>query len=274
MTSGTWRRKAASSKQASRSVRRQPLGDRRIDREQVAQRRALVGGAERGALDDRVGVLARHPAALDERAEDAAAGVQAEPALDVLAHPLAADDEPLDEPGHPHEQVVEDDRRVGQDHPLGARVADVALVPERLVLERGLGVAAEQAGEAGDPLGQDRVALVGHRARALLAGLERLHDLADLGVLEVPDLGREPLQRAAEDGDRRQQRGVPVALDDLGARRVGVEAELGEDLGLDVRARGGCTSRPVPRSCRSRSRRRRSRAGAGRDRPRTPSRRA
>ena len=77
---------------------------------------------------------------------------------------------------------------------------------------------------------------MGHRARALLAGLERLHDLADLGVLEVPDLGREPLEAAAEDRDRRQQRGVAVALDDLGAGRVDVEAELGEDLGLDVRA--------------------------------------
>ena len=95
------------------------------------------------------------------------------------------------------------------------RVADVALVPERLVLERGVGIAAEQPGQAGDPLGQDRVALVGHRRRALLAGLERLLELADLGVLEVADLGRESLQGAAEDGDRRQQRGVAVALDDL-----------------------------------------------------------
>ena len=83
---------------------------------------------------------------------------------------------------------------------------------------------------------QDRVALVGHRRRALLAGLERLLELADLGVLEVPDLGREPLEAAADDRDRRQQRGVAVALDDLGAGRVDVEAELREHLGLDLRA--------------------------------------
>ena len=48
------------------------------------------------------------------------------------------DDETVDEAGHPHEHVVEEDRGVGQDHPLRAAVADVALVPERLVLERGL----------------------------------------------------------------------------------------------------------------------------------------
>ena len=65
--------------------------------------------------------------------------------------------------------------------------------------------------------------------------LERLHDLADLGVLEVADLGREALERAAEDRDRGEERRVPVALDDLGADRVRVQPELGEHLGLDVR---------------------------------------
>ena len=133
------------------------------------------------------------------------------------------------------EHVVEQDRRVGQDHPLRGAVADVALVPQRLVLERGLGVAAQEPRLAGDPLGQDRVALVGHRRAALLARLERLHDLGDLGVLEVADLGRDALERTAEDGDRREERRVPVALDDLGAHRVHVEAEVREDLRLEVR---------------------------------------
>ena len=207
---------------------RQPLGDRRIDREQVAQRRALVGGPERGALDDRVGVLARHrrprrPARRRTRDE------AWRPSPRAMFSRIRSERtmQPVDQAGHPDEHVVEQDRRVGQDDPLGARMADVALVPERLVLERGVGVAAQQPGETGDPLGQDRVALVGHRRRALLAGLERLLDLADLGVLEVADLGREALQRATDDGDRGQQRGVAVALDDLGADRVGMETEVG-----------------------------------------------
>ena len=122
--------------------------------------------------------------------------MEAQAARDVLAHPLGPDDEPVDEAGHLHEHVVEQDRGVGQDHPLGRGVADVALVPERLVLERREGVAAQQPGQTGDPLGQDRVALVGHRAGALLAAPERLLELADLGVLEVADLGRDALQRS------------------------------------------------------------------------------
>ena len=196
--------------------------------------RSLVGRPEGAALDDRVGLLARQPAVLDQGDQDPRRGVQAQPALDVLAHPLRPDDQPVDQAGHPDQHVVEQDRRVGQDDPLGRAVADVPLVPQRLVLERGQGVAAEQPGQPRDPLGQDRVALVGHRARALLAGPERLLELADLRVLEVADLGREPLQRAAGDRDRGQQRRMPVALDDLGADRVDPQPQRAEDLGLEL----------------------------------------
>ena len=162
---------------------------------------------------------------------------------------------PSTTPVNADEHVVEEDRRVGQDDPLGRRVADVALVPQRLVLEAGLGVAAQEPGQAGDPLAQDRVALVGHRRAALLAGPERLHELADLGVLEVADLGREALQRPAGDRDRREEGGVAVALHDLGAHRVDVQAERAEHLGLERPGRAGCTCRPGRRSCRCRSRR-------------------
>ena len=65
--------------------------------------------------------------------------MQAETALDVLAHALRSDREPLDEAGHAHEHVVEQRRRIGQHDPLGRAVADVAFVPQRLVFERGLG---------------------------------------------------------------------------------------------------------------------------------------
>ena len=48
-----------------------------------------------------------------------------------------------------HQHVVEQRRRVGQRHALDRRVADVALVPQRLVLERGQGIAAQQPRQAG-----------------------------------------------------------------------------------------------------------------------------
>jgi hypothetical protein len=114
-------------------------------------------------------------------------------------------------------------------------VADVALVPERLVFHRGRGVAAQQAGHAGDPLAQDGIALVGHRRAALLARPERLHQLADLGVLEVADLGGDAFHRAARNGDRCDQRRVAVPLDDLRGDWVAVQSQLGQHLVLQVR---------------------------------------
>jgi hypothetical protein len=85
------------------------------------------------------------------------------------------------------------------------------------------GVAAEHAREAADPLADDRVALVRHRRGALLRALtEGLLHFAHLGALEVADLGREPLEPSAGERDRRQQRRVAVARDDLGRDRLAV----------------------------------------------------
>ena len=67
-------------------------------------------------------------------------------------------------------------------------------------------------------LAHDRVPLVRHRARALLARGERLLDLADLGPGEVPDLGGDRVERGGADRERRHVLGVPVALDHLRAR--------------------------------------------------------
>ena len=63
--------------------------------------------------------------------------------------------------------------------------------------------AAQQPREAADLLAADRVALVRHRGRALLALRERLLDLADLRLLQSANLERELLERRAGDGQRR-----------------------------------------------------------------------
>src|SRR6185503_6914075 len=105
------------------------------------------------------------------------------------------------------------------------RVRDVALVPEGDVFDRRQGVAAQQAGEPGDLFRSDRVALVRHRRRALLAFAERLLDLADLGFLQTADLDRELLERGAGDGERGEQLRVAIALDDLGRDLGRLQAE-------------------------------------------------
>jgi len=107
----------------------QLLRHRGIGRQQAVERQALVGRPQRIALDHLVGGLAGQPGPLDQRQQHAARRVEPEPALDVLAHSLRPDHQPLDQARRPDQHVVEQDRRVGQDHPLGGAVADVALVP-------------------------------------------------------------------------------------------------------------------------------------------------
>ena len=200
----------------------------------------LVPGAHRVALHEPVGVVARQPR-LDEREQQPLAEVEPVARREVLAHPLLANDEPFDEPGEAVEHVVDGEERVGQDDPLGRRVRDVPLVPERDVLEPDERVGPHDARDPADALGRDRVALVRHRRRALLAAAERLLHLAHLGAGEMPDLGREPVERRGEQRQRREQLGVAVALQDLRRARRGLEAEplAGDPLDLGLGGRVG-----------------------------------
>ena len=145
--------------------------------------------------------------------------------LEVPAHALLANDEPFDEPREAVEHVVDGEEGVGNDDALGGGVRDVALVPERDVLEADDGCSAHDTGQPADALGDDGVPLVRHRRRALLPAAERLLHLGDLRAREVPDLERELVERRRDDRERGQQLGVPVALEDLRRRRRRLEAE-------------------------------------------------
>src|SRR3954452_6565659 len=202
--------------------------------EQLAQMHAGVPRPLGVLLDDPVRLVAR-VAALDEREQHALGEERAVRDVEVRAHPVGMHDQAAHDADREVVHVVEQDRRVGQDDPLGARVRDVALVPQRDVLDARLRVPAQHAREAADALAHDRVALVRHRARALLLPrAERLLGLADLGALEVADLGREALEPGAGESDRLQQRRVAVARDDLGRHRLGRERQAREHARLEV----------------------------------------
>ena len=79
---------------------------------------------------------------------------------------------------------------------------------------------AQHAGQAADALAHDRVALVRHRRASPSGPARTAPRLAHLGALQVADLQGEPLERGADAGDRREQRGVPVARDDLRRDRL------------------------------------------------------
>ena len=134
----------------------------------VLEAEAAVPGVLRGALDRGVRVIARHTV-IDERRQHALTEEDAAGGLHVGAHPIGVDVEAVHHPRHVAQHEMEEPRRVRQDHALGRRVRDVALVPQRHVLERHLRVSADHPRQPGHALGHDRVPLVRHGARALLA---------------------------------------------------------------------------------------------------------
>ena len=103
------------------------------------------------------------------------------------------------------------------------------------VLQPGEQVRAQHPGQARDRLGRDRVPLVRHRRRALLARLEPLLHLAHLGALEVAELDRHQLARGADRGTGVQQLGVAVAGDHLGG---GHRAETEGQAHMGLHRRG------------------------------------
>ena len=133
------RSKAASS---SRGVQR----DLGVGLEDLAERAALLGGGRGVALDDpvrRVAVEAR----VDEREEHRLGEDEAERAdLEVSRGARLVDHEPLGERRGLAQQEAGQQERVGQHHALDRAVRDVALVPQRDVLEARHEVAAHARG--------------------------------------------------------------------------------------------------------------------------------
>ena len=114
-------------------------------------------------------------------------------------------------------------------------MADVALVPEGDVLQRGNGVAAEHAGEAGETFPGDGVALVRHGAAAFLARGERFFGFENFGALKMAEFNGPTFDAGADERQRVHELGVNVALDDLGGDGRGAQAQLSADITLDFR---------------------------------------
>ena len=154
----------------------------------VAEDEVFLPGAHGVRLDEAVGVFAAH-AGGGEIEQELAGEDEAAGGFEVAQHARGVDEELGDELLGLGEEIVGEDGGVGEDDALGGGVGDVALVPEGDVLEGDLGVGADDAGEAADLLAGDGVALVRHGGGAFLFFGEELLDLADLGALEVTNLG-------------------------------------------------------------------------------------
>ena len=104
---------------------------------------------------------------------------------------------------------------------------DVALVPQRDVFQ------GRDHGRADQPRagpvrfsGSTGLRLCGIADEPFCPGAKYSSASRNFGALQMADLGREPLDRGGDQRQRHEERGVPVARDDLGRDRLRREAEL------------------------------------------------
>ena len=212
--------------------RRQCRRDLGIGKEFFLEVLALFPDLHGVALDEAIGVLAAD-AGLSEGKKDALAHHEATELVHVPEHVLGVDDELFDHTGEAVEREIEGDGRVRRDAALDGRVRDIALVPEGHVLHRRDNRHPHKAGKAGEIFGQDRVALVRHGRRALLAGREELFRFQNLGALHMADLDGDVLDRGGDDAEGGKEHRVAVARDHLRADRLGAQAKHLADVLFD-----------------------------------------
>ena len=141
---------------------------------------------------------------------------------------------------HLAQHVVDQDRRVRQDHTLDAAVRDVALMPKRNIFVRREHVGAHQPGQPANLLARHRIALVRHGGTAALLAAKMFFRLAHFGALQMPDFQRNFFERRRDQRQRTHIMCMPVALNHLRGHRRDVQsqprANLLFDFGAEMRS--------------------------------------
>ena len=124
---------------------------------------------------------------LDESGEHALGEVEPVGAVHVLEHAVFVNHEVGEQAAQPVQGVVGQNGGIGHNDALHRGVADIALMPEGLILKSGQGIGTHNAGEAAEVLGGNGVFLVGHGRGALLALGEAFLHFKHLGALQMPE---------------------------------------------------------------------------------------
>ena len=197
----------------------------------------VIPHGHRVALHDLVRILARN-ARIDQGEQHLGGIDQAAREIEIGLHAGGIQDETVHDADEAGKHVVERHEAVRLGNTLGGAVRDVALMPQRDVIERDLGVGLHDAGEATDLLKRNGIALVRHSRAALLALAERLLHLEGVGLLEAADLGSDTVASRSGSGEHAGQVRMVIARDNLGGQRVVCQTEMLADILLDERVDG------------------------------------
>src|ERR1035438_2515660 len=108
---------------------------------------------------------------------------------------------------------------VWQHHTFDTGMRDVAFVPQGHVFQPGLQVSPKDATESAQPLRENRIALVRHRRRTLLARGEGLFGFSDFTTGQMAHFKAELFYRSTNRRARVEHLGVAVAGADRSAER-------------------------------------------------------
>src|SRR3989475_7756525 len=122
---------------------------------------------------------------------------------------------------------------------------NIALVPERNVLESGLRVRAHHAGKSTDLLASNWIPLVRHCRRAFLIFAEEFFRFAHFGALEMANFRGDFVERAGYHGKSSEISRMAIALNNLRRNCGSFQSQARADFFFQLRAKvGQCADRP------------------------------
>src|SRR5438552_11656493 len=116
---------------------------------------------------------------------------------------------------------------------------NIALVPERNVLESGLRVRAHHAGKSTDLLASNWIPLVRHRRRAFLFFAEIFFYFADFGTLKMANFRGDFVERAGYHGKSSEISRMAIALNNLRRNCGSFQSQARADFFFQLRAKVG-----------------------------------
>src|SRR5438445_11262063 len=116
---------------------------------------------------------------------------------------------------------------------------NIALVPERNVLESGLRVRAHHAGKSTDLLASNWIPLVRHRRRAFLFFAEIFFYFADFGTLKMANLSGDFVERAGYNGKSSEISRMAIGVNNLRRNCRSFKSQTSSDYIIKIRAEVG-----------------------------------
>ena len=136
--------------------------------------------------------------------------------MEVFQHILRIDHQVFDQARQTPQGKIEGDGGVGGNIAFNRRMGDIPFVPQSDIFQRRQALGTNITRLTGEIFRQNRVALVGHGARTLLAFTEKFFDFENFGALQMSNLHRNTLHGRRNNCQHTEEFGMTVTGNHLG----------------------------------------------------------